>query len=187
MDLSRGLERFGLDVSTKQLASVVGAFPGVPVVSVGSGPGILERTIDECITVDPAPPEGVVVTASTVDELLAVRPELVGECVLLLVWCLPNDSTYDWDAVQSLRPKAILTLLEQFDDSYGAAGGSKFHEFLKQPTGYRQVHRTGIEDETGPSKFLWIHLDRNDQPHRAVWLRDEVEGRGRPAGDCTIC
>ncbi len=60
--------------------------------------------------------------APSTEALVAARPELVGAAALLLQWPSPNDSVYDVDAIERLRPPLIIALWA----CCGAAGGSVF-------------------------------------------------------------
>lgn len=55
--------------------------------------------------------------------------------ILILNWCLPNMSTYDYDAIQLLKPKSIFSL---YGD--GPAGGIKFREWAAQNQSRRVYH-----------------------------------------------
>lgn len=156
------------------------------MISVGSGPGALEFEAGRVMCVDPDPPADCCVApvAATVADLLRDRPELPDDCTLLLCWCLPNASTYDMEAVELLRPRAVLSLVERFCSSNGAAGGKAFHRrMVDQPwaEGYRIVHRTTVEGETSAS-FQWIWWERADAKEPDHNLPTVVRGHGAPGG-----
>ncbi len=186
---SRGIVRFG-SWSPEIVRQFSAAHPG-PLVSVGSGAGKLETRVESCLCVDPDPPADAEVApvAASTTELVTNRPDLVGEAALMCVWCLPNDSSYDMEAVELLRPTAVLTLVEVYCGENGAAGGKRFHRWLKNPEGYRTVHTVGIrgENETD-SVFKWVWLERLDQSCPPPELPGEVEGVGRgiDSGECVI-
>jgi hypothetical protein len=114
----------------------------LPIVSVGSGTGQYEVELRsklaeprEMICVDKyiMPPS--LRNFATVEELICARSELVGNCILLLMW--PNDeghhrelsetdTPYDVDAIEQLNPRHIITLYEEF----GGAGSLQFHDWL---------------------------------------------------------
>lgn len=182
--LSRGIQRFGEDQCLEHLAAVRSWHDDVPMVSVGSGPGELERRAGDVVCVDPAPPDGCRVDAPTVPDLIRDRPELVGNCTALLCWCLPNGSTYDMEAVELLRPRAVLSLLERFGDGYGAAGGQLFHERMvdrPRAEGYRIVHRTLVAGD-GVGAFQWIWWERADAPEPEHALASVVHGHKASGG-----
>jgi hypothetical protein len=119
----------------------------IAIVSIGSGNGglewILENEIDliqgrKIICVDPVPlsfseePLCIAPTYATAQDLVNQRPDLVSNCTLLLNWCPPNESTFDYDAIQLLKPLAFYTIMERYMGLNGAAGGSAFHELLHQ-------------------------------------------------------
>lgn len=130
------------------------------IVSVGSGTGAYEFEISEgrpdlrarLILVDPAPSSFQPVRSNgreiaphyaTVTDLVAARPEVVGHCIVLLLWALPNDMSYDADAIDALQPRGIVSLTEAIDPPHAcAAGSTRFHSTYLSPTsdsGYRIV------------------------------------------------
>jgi len=61
---------------------------------------------------------------ATVNDL---SDEEIAKCVAAsIVWPYPNDSTYDMEAVEKLKPKFILTVVE----TTGGAGGQQFLHWL---------------------------------------------------------
>lgn len=187
-----GARRFGVRACVRHLVDFGRAYT-VPLVSVGSGRAWLEWAAfgdddARCVCVDPAPRGAVLMPQhATVEELVASRPELVGACTVLCCWCLPNDSTYDAEAVRLLRPLAVLTLVERFGGGYGAAGGARFHAFLEDPTGYRLVHTTSIEGARDDDGVQWIWLERDDQPLHRPDLPTRAEPRCAAPDECSIC
>jgi len=188
-----GVRRFGIDWSVRHLLEFARAHPG-ELVSVGSGCASLEWAAfgsdARCICVDPkvAPGTRLAPLAPSVGELLERRPELVGRATLLCNWCLPNDSAYDMEAVELLKPPAVLALIERFHGSYGAAGGRRFHAFTEEPAahGYRSAHRTRLEGDR-ESAVEWIWLERADQPPRRPALPRRLEAREpSQSGACRI-
>jgi hypothetical protein len=117
-------------------------------ISIGSGNGILEGWIRDqfginVITVDPKPINNAYCpmdsfTASKfrlnenhfekTEELIEKHSEYIGNCILLLIWSNPNDSSFDYDAIQLLKPNFILPLIET---SSGIAGSEIFHSFFR--------------------------------------------------------
>lgn len=122
------------------------------IVSVGCGSGYVEAfltaNVDDDISrsrlvlVDPQPMSFnkipvLPVHYSTVNELLVARPEVFRDCLLLLIWSDPDDSTYDYDAVMALEPKSILVLHERpGQEPNGSAAGRKMHGILREPAAY---------------------------------------------------
>lgn len=155
MYLNLGLQSFGTDVVVNKIHTYYEQYK-LPLISVGSGMGVIEHLVKtqypstSIICVDPNPTEWKSVGRSEpflaphyplVDDLLHEHKELVGNCVLLLNWCCPNNSDYDYNAVMQLQPVAILTLVEFFYGSNGAAGGKKFFEkYLLNKSEYEQVN-----------------------------------------------
>lgn len=116
----------------------------IPIVSVGSGNGALEfeivmmiqKTDIDLILVDPTPesyqkyPENrrcLTPDYPTVEDLIKTEPRLINNCVLFLGWPSPNNSTYDVDAINSLRPLRVVALYEKEE----GAGGEFFHNWVR--------------------------------------------------------
>lgn len=118
-----------------------------PIVSIGSGNGILEnccqsierrsKTPIKFICVDPDPmsysngPVCISPDYDTTTSLINAHPEIVQDCLLLLNWCDANESTYDYQAIIDLKPLAVLSLYEVYIGSNGAAGGEKFYQWIQ--------------------------------------------------------
>lgn len=113
---------------------------GLTIVEVGTGNGYIARLLRDkgynIIPIDKNPGKfissvkdckGLEPEYSTVDDLLKEKKDLVGNCVLFLNWPLPNDSSYDYDAMISLQPKFIITAV----DMSGTGGGSKWLSYLE--------------------------------------------------------
>ena len=111
-----------------------------PIISVGSGSGKFEYHYnhifisspeDAIICIDPAPlsynrckkiycePK-----FSTVDDLIKNKPDIVGNCQLLIIWS-PPDNSYDIDAINLLKPGKMVILY----DGSESAGSSDFHRY----------------------------------------------------------
>jgi hypothetical protein len=134
-----------------------------PIVSVGSGLGKYEKQIEtqlntSIICVDPNPTSYNYLFEdedtknlhlpdySTVDALLHKRPELIGNCNLLLAWPLPNDSEYDIEAVVKLKPLNMVIIYE----TIGGAAGKQMHIWLNTigaPNGIRLNDPTPLKSE----------------------------------------
>lgn len=120
----------------------------LPFVSVGSGNAKIEYealsddTTINWICVDPDP-ESFMFTDKIyinpqykfVSSLIEkTTSQIVGNNILFLNWCEPNDSEYDFEAIQKLKPHGVLAIYERYKDSNGAAGGIKFHKLLDDIT-----------------------------------------------------
>jgi hypothetical protein len=106
-----------------------------PIISVGSGSGYVEHTLgcdDRIICIDPQPKwygnQDVVLEPKYpfVRDLIMDRPEIVGECHLMLVWPTPGNVTYDIRAIRDLKPRMVTIIY----DSSGSAGGSPLIAWL---------------------------------------------------------
>jgi hypothetical protein len=100
------------------------------------------------------------------------RPEIVGNCCVFLNWCDPNDSDYDAEAVDLLRPCGIVAVIERFGGGNGAAGGKRFHELYEQGLGDAGSYvrfeeaQAFAESITGglDVRLVWLHR-RDDESH----------------------
>lgn len=132
--------------SVEEIASFFTNIPvNLPVVSVGSGRGELEKSLkyqptfsNTIITVDPDPTSytpkdvsqlqyhGIAPHYNYVSSLMVDQPSIVGNCVVLLPWPYPNSSSYDYEAILRLEPKYIVAIYEVI----GGACGQEFHNWL---------------------------------------------------------
>lgn len=120
------------------------------IVSVGSGNGVYEWIMcvhtpaikEKLILVDPAPesfepyhPSGCNMKPhfATVHDLVKKRPEVVDNCVMLLIWPDPF-LLYDIEAVLVLKPKSIILLYEKADGwDNGCAASEAMAAFAIKP------------------------------------------------------
>jgi len=168
---NRAIASFGIEIILNALHAFLSAYPQKKQVSVGSGNGILEHSYatrytsstETIICVDPSPLEYQSKHLerafqspkyNLVSELVRKEPDCINNCVLILNWAYPNESTYDYEAIMSLRPLAFFTTIERYRNT-GAAGGARFHNFLRTTTDYILVHR--------------IRLDGSDQDICVEW------------------
>jgi hypothetical protein len=216
--LNKGVRSFGVDVvvaHVKSFSSSNGCT--LPVVSVGSGMGAVESLTDGVpwILVDPAPMsfanhpddydgEGAVEPLRMPDyplvkDLVLAKPEIVGNCLLFLNWCEPNDSDYDYEAVEQLKPRGVLSLIELYHGLPGAAGGDKFHDWL---VGIRRK-RSDTSEYRILGESTLSHHPQTTTPMdiRIVWVQRAGDEVNPPAGmkyvyssliphtktDCIVC
>jgi hypothetical protein len=152
--LSKGLQHLGMDVALEYMQDIINKNPAY-IASIGSGCGafekiLCEKLLTEIICVDPdsnkfikAPPQFKMEPSyANVDELINAIPAIVENCAIILNWSSPNGSTFDYDAVQDLKPTHILWI----GDPSGVAGGTTFLEFYNEceneETDYRIVKNT---------------------------------------------
>jgi hypothetical protein len=119
------------------------------IISIGSGSGSIEHYSKlDWILVDPNPSsfhnnnQEVILLQphfSYVDELIENNPSIVGNCLLFLNWCDPNDSEYDYEAIIKLKPIAIMSIYETFEAGPGGAGGEKFILWTEENKDYQLV------------------------------------------------
>lgn len=65
------------------------------------------------------------------EKLVKSKPELIKNCVLLLIWPSPNNSDYDYQAVQLLKPCEIISMWElPPGEDYGSSMGITLSRFL---------------------------------------------------------
>lgn len=131
--LNKGINAIGLSIVEKYLAELL-KVTDKQIVSVGSGDGFVENHLEKTfginiICVDPKKYENSETCKTseydTVEQLLKAKPSIKSNCVLFLNWPIPNDSTYDFDAIMSLQPEDIILIFE----STGSAGGIKLQEW----------------------------------------------------------
>jgi hypothetical protein len=132
------------------------------IISVGCGDGSYEFEIsnninrNKFILVDPAPASFMDNTANdklkinykSVDELVLSQPEVIGKCVLLLVWPYPDsyhkfnpnitdieeyDDKFDIKAFKLLQPVSVICMYESVDGVNGASGSIQMLEVLDNP------------------------------------------------------
>ena len=148
---------FTIELVAEELLKFCQHYPGLPLISVGSGFGYLEReTIKlfpfqpEFILIDPAPdsyqsplPLGMDQNQGQVRKQFGLKPHyallrdlfidqprlFVGNCSLLLLnWCDYGKNPYDLGAVFLLRPRAIFLITHK-----GKSANSKqFHRYFQK-------------------------------------------------------
>jgi hypothetical protein len=151
--MNMAIEEIGLKVAIEEFEKCLLHANNVRhIVSVGSGNGgfeyILEKELGvNIICIDPCPlsysrpPILINPHFDTVQTLISEHPEVVSNCLVILNWCPPNDSTFDYEAIQLLNPIAFYTIIEKYIGSNGAGGGKAFHEFIKTTKDYKNVSR----------------------------------------------
>jgi hypothetical protein len=100
------------------------------------------------------------------DELINNNPAIIGNCILFLNWCLPNCSTYDFEAIIKLKPIAVLSIYEDYDGSNGSAGGKMFYDWTKNNTDYHLKEEYSLyadkyhnnDDELMDIRISWWQL-----------------------------
>jgi len=134
--------------------------PGIPLVSVGSGNGVTERQVGEALKTDvicvdpdsfsyaPESENGMLPDFPHVEALLEKKKELVGDCLLMLVWTDPNDSTYDVEAIELLRPRSIVVVCE----ITGSGGSSALHEWMQKLPGVGDLYDGPVSWLTPPDE-----------------------------------
>ena len=126
----------------------------IEIIFVGSGDGFVDRRIIEAyrdhfgstlnITLVDINPK-YEVDFRTIDDLIAKRQNVVGNCCLLIIWPDPHKGGYDIDSVRKLQPQAVLTLYE----TNGISGSSGFQMFLDENKKYYEYwHEESPEAST---------------------------------------
>jgi hypothetical protein len=190
-ELNRALHPFTLS-SWKEY--IDGCPPWIPVVSVGSGLGqaeyALERVCDrEFILVDPTPhewkghiPRSKSPQRSTdyayVLDLIARRPSVVKDCILMLKWPYPGNKygSYDLDAIRHLRPRCILIHYER----WGCAGTYGLHQWL---SGFGETTLFQAADAPDPIHLPPLPDTYTKRGKRVVYLRGS---RGEQKAECLL-
>ena len=148
---NKGIKSFGKD-NVIQIINRFNDSYNLPFVSIGSGYGGIEYSSIKynsninwiCIDIDPLkfPIKNYLdkplmkIDYLTTDDLIKDNSSIISNCILFLNWCEPNDSTYDYDAIIKLKPRAILSIYEVFEGNNGAAGGEKFFEWTENNKDY---------------------------------------------------
>jgi hypothetical protein len=151
--MNKAVKCFGTRTVMTNIGQFLNAYPGINLISIGSGNGLLEDHIKtefgtNTICIDPNPesysPPPIVTKPDfpSVTALIERSPELVGNCLILLNWCNPNESRYDFDAIQSLRPIAFISIFESYMEESGAAGGQLFYDYIRSNSEYSLIHST---------------------------------------------
>ena len=171
---NNAIKAFGIDFTIDFLHTVIQAYPGKTVLSIGSGNAYFEHQYvtshdTDIICIDPDPLSWKCQTLSnpfieptypTVSDLLVERQDLIGDCIIILNWCPPNDSTFDHEAVLLLKPIAIFTVLEKWLGGPGAGGSIEFHNYLDRTASYKRVHVTKLNDSELDFQIQWWQLSR---------------------------
>ena len=154
----------------------------LPIVSMGSGTGIIEflakknnNNIDWiCIDNDismnfPANASQYIdkplmnIDYNSCNELIINKPEIINNCILFLNWCLPNNSTYDFEAIINLKPIAVLSIYELFNGENGAAGGEMFFNWTQNNTDYHlkeeyQLYSNWDDDDDDDYELMDVRI-----------------------------
>ncbi len=193
-----------LSMSPKKVVSVLTLFcktyPDLPLVSIGSGMGIIERATsanvkNEFILVDPAPNSffkldyfdevvakyGLAPHYPYTKDLVLARPELASSpagCILLLNWCSHGDDDYDLQALRLLRPRAVFAIVEVT----GSAGSKQFHAYLKEDTTLYKPFCVYQVADPGKEKYPCSHVSISMQ-----WLVPVTEAPPEPHRRSIVC
>ena len=153
------------------------------IVSVGSGNGMYEHMLcerlsslrEKLVLVDPSPESFYTYAEakgrampphhSTVQRLVTDRPDVVGDCVLLLIWPDP-ELEYDHEAVRLLKPRSVVMLFENPPEwPSGCAASEMMAMFVRCPEalGYRLMSMTNYTFNRSISPLGNIHP-------KLVWL-----------------
>lgn len=186
----------GIEVVRSTLFHFCDLYPKLPLVSVGCGSALIERSVrsltkNEFIMVDPAPNSyykmthfenhvkefGLPIDYAYTKDLAYKRPELtVGRaCLLFLNWCSPGEDDYDLEAIRILKPRAILVII----DTKERAGSKQFHAFQNKPNIYKPLSIHNVRDpckdkyacaHTSTSMQCLVDIDVNIPPSIEVAL-----------------
>jgi hypothetical protein len=151
---NKGIKSFGYENVVNIISSFYNKYE-LPIISMGSGTGVIEFLAKKnnnninwiCVDNDksmnfPSSANQYInkplmnIDYESCEHLIESTPSIVNNCILFLNWCLPNDSTYDFEAIIKLKPIAVLSIYEIFEDGYGAAGGEMFYNWTKNNTDY---------------------------------------------------
>jgi hypothetical protein len=111
-----------------------------PIISLGSGNGKLENYLysngySNILCIEPEifshNKEQIIYKKpdfNYVDEVISKKPDIIGNCSLMIIWPY-NNSSYDIESIQKLKPKNILILYE----SNGYSGSKELLKFANNP------------------------------------------------------
>jgi len=187
------------------------------IISIGCGNGIYEYEIskntqrlkNKMILIDPAPEsfqnyptkDFLTVDYNTVEDIIKNNPNVINNCVLLLIWTPPTKYPYmstvddtigfDFKAVELLKPKSVICLYEiPKDKTFGCAGSIKMSELLLNPNkfNYREICTTNYyfnkECLIGSiyPKITWLALKGSQVPKikKCLNLQDEADKISSP-------
>jgi hypothetical protein len=182
---NKGIKSFGYENVVDIISSFYNKYE-LPIVSMGSGTGVIEYFSKKknnkiewiCIDIDNNPlnfPSNasqlidkilMKIDYNSCDQLIENTPSIVGNCLLFLNWCLPNDSTYDFEAIIKLKPIAIVSIYENFDGISGAAGGEMFFNWSQHNIDYHLKEEYSLyadkyhadDDELMDIRISWWQL-----------------------------
>lgn len=145
-------------------------------ISAGSGAALLEKflvdqkflSFTRLICVDPNPlsynsrcPIHIKPKYSYVKDLLKQEPKVKNDSGLMLIWPSPNDSTYDIESIQDLRPRTILILAAPD----GSSGGSKLLSWLRDIEHHNPVNESTLSEYELIAKYDSIRITQHDLYH----------------------
>lgn len=115
-------------------------YPNLPIISVGSGNGIVEYHLDimlktNIICVDPNPlswcKEKKIYKQPMYSYITEIPEEYINNCIVFINWSFPSENgEYDIESIKLLKPKSIITIVET--GVYRGAGSLKLHYFLSK-------------------------------------------------------
>lgn len=141
---SKGFQKLHKVNGFNTLIDYMSVLVDLPVISVGSGSGYVEKQCMErikdlnMILVDPLNPDenefypvpshlSQNPSYELTNDLIVDKPEIIGNCHLFLNWPLPNDIMYDYEAILLLKPKKIIICCEVS----GSSGSQKLLAWLR--------------------------------------------------------
>jgi hypothetical protein len=150
-----GIKSYGY----KNVVDIINSFYNkykLQIISIGSGVGAIEYLAKQnnehinwiCIDINnnpidfPSNAKNYInkpfmnINYNSCDELISNNPSIINNCIVFLNWCLPNDYHYDFEAIIKLKPIAILSIYEDYDEGNGAAGGEMFYNWTKNNNDY---------------------------------------------------
>lgn len=89
-------------------------------------------------------------------DLIVDKPKLISANHLLLIWSFPNESVYDVEAIELLKPKYITIVYE----AGGVAGGEQLHIWLES----NDIYKVSRKDE------YFIYIKRFSENYTIVLL-----------------
>jgi len=179
--------QFGIQPQLDWLTTAVRHYQK-PLVSVGTGLGAIEYRLQaahpdfEIRCVDPNPRQCATsdkhmcfmpMDAATTGDLLEKEPSLRKNCVLWVSMPWAN-TPFDLEAIQLLKPRAVIGLLARDLEDKRVVGGSiAFHNWLETQTDYHEIHRATVDTPVNiVPTLLW--LERSFNPKLPVKYPNEA-------------
>jgi hypothetical protein len=184
MASNKGIESFGKE-HVISIINKINKNYNLPFISIGSHIGTIENLTNiewiNCIS----NLKYYINHQLSIDDLIKNNKSIIGNCILFLNWYESNQSNYDYEAIIKLKPKAVLSIYEVFNNSNGSAGSKEFYEWTKDSSNeyhLREMYKL-IPSNNSYSDYvmdirigLWQHDSIfNDDDAIIIYLESKIE------------